>query len=165
VFGIGNPTPRICFVGEAPGYNEDRQGEPFVGDAGQLLDRIIRAMGLSRKDVYICNILKCRPPDNRRPLPDEVQNCRPFLEQQLDVLKPEIICCLGGTAAHTLLGTTESMRALRGRFFAYRDIPVMVTYHPAFLLRTPEKKREVWQDMQKLLAFLEQTVSPGGEPA
>jgi DNA polymerase len=154
VFGVGNPTPRIVFVGEAPGANEDRQGEPFVGEAGQLLTRIIEALGLARGDVYICNILKCRPPANRRPLPAEVKSCRPFLEAQLRILRPDVICCLGATAAHTLLQTEDGMGRLRGRLYEYQGVPVMCTYHPAFLLRTPEKKRDVWHDMVNMLAFL-----------
>jgi DNA polymerase len=154
VFGVGNPTPRLVFIGEAPGFHEDRSGEPFVGDAGQLLNRIIAAIGLTRADVYICNILKCRPPNNRKPLPAEVDACRRYLELQLEILRPDLICCLGGTAANTLLGRAESMSALRGRFYDYRGIPVTATYHPAYLLRTPEAKREVWDDMQRCMRFL-----------
>jgi DNA polymerase len=160
VFGTGNPTPRLLFVGEAPGFNEDRLGEPFVGDAGQLLNRIIHAMGLSRESVYILNTLKCRPPENRRPLPDEVRHCRPFLTAQLQILRPDVICCLGATAAHTLLGSTDSMGKLRGRMYEYQGIPVTCTYHPAFLLRSPEKKRDVWDDMVRLLGFLGLPVPP-----
>lgn len=154
VFGVGNPTPRLVFVGEAPGFHEDRLGEPFVGDAGQLLNRILSAMGLSREDVYICNILKCRPPNNRKPLPSEVSVCRQYLELQLDILRPDLICCLGATAASTLLERTEPMNSLRGQFFEYRGIPLMATYHPAYLLRHPEAKREVWEDMKKCMQFL-----------
>jgi DNA polymerase len=154
VFGVGHPAPRLVFIGEAPGFNEDRRGEPFVGDAGQLLNRIIAAIGLTRADVYICNILKCRPPNNRKPLPGEVDACRRYLELQLEILRPDLICCLGGTAANTLLGRAESMSALRGRFYDYRGIPLTATYHPAYLLRTPEAKREVWDDMQKCMRFL-----------
>lgn len=154
VFGCGNPIPRLVFVGEAPGFNEDRLGQPFVGDAGQLLDRIIAAMGLRREDVYICNVLKCRPPGNRKPLPAEASTCMAFLDLQLAILKPDLICCLGATAACTLLGRAEPMSALRGRFFEYCGIPLMATYHPAYLLRNPEAKREVWEDMQKCMRRL-----------
>lgn len=154
VFGVGNPTPRLVFVGEAPGFHEDRLGEPFVGDAGQLLNRIIAAIGLRREDVYICNVLKCRPPNNRKPLPAEVDACRGYLDLQLEILRPELICCLGATAACALLGRAEPMHHLRGRFFEYRGTPLMVTYHPAYLLRNPEAKREVWEDMQKCIKLL-----------
>lgn len=154
VFGSGNPIPRLVFVGEAPGFNEDRLGQPFVGDAGQLLTRIIAAMGLRREDVYICNVLKCRPPANRKPLPAEAAACMNYLELQLAILKPDLICCLGATAACTLLGRAEPMNALRGRFFDYRGIPLIATYHPAYLLRNPDAKREVWEDMQKCMRHL-----------
>jgi len=151
VFGVGNPHPRLCFLGEAPGADEDRQGEPFVGAAGQLLDKIIAACTLKREDVYILNVLKCRPPGNRTPLPDEVANCRPFFERQLEILQPEFICCLGAVAAQTLLRTTRPVGQLRGKFHAYRNSQVVVTYHPSYLLRTPEMKRHTWDDMKMLM--------------
>jgi uracil-DNA glycosylase family 4 len=151
VFGVGNPMPRLCFLGEAPGADEDRQGEPFVGRAGQLLTKIIEACGMRRQDVYILNVLKCRPPGNRTPLPHEVYNCRPFLDRQLDVLRPEFICCLGSVAAQTLLETDISIGRLRGKFHEYRAIPVLCTYHPAYLLRNPAAKKDTWNDMKLLL--------------
>lgn len=151
VFGVGNPAARLCFLGEAPGADEDRQGEPFVGRAGQLLDKIIEACTLSRQDVYILNILKCRPPGNRNPKPDEAANCREFLNRQLAILRPEFICCLGSVAAQNLLDTTESIGKLRGRFHDYNGIRVLATYHPAYLLRNPSAKRQVWDDMQVLM--------------
>jgi DNA polymerase len=151
VFGVGAMDAELCFVGEAPGADEDAQGEPFVGAAGQLLNRIIAAMGMKREEVYICNILRCRPPGNRLPLPNEASNCRPFLERQLELVRPKFMCALGACAAQNLLGTTLSIGKLRGRFHDYRGIPVMCTYHPAYLLRTPEKKRDVWEDMKRLL--------------
>jgi uracil-DNA glycosylase family 4 len=150
VFGSGNPHADLVFVGEAPGQEEDLQGEPFVGPAGQLLTRIIEAMGLSREHVYILNVIKCRPPGNRNPLPDEVASCRPILEAQLASLQPRVICALGTFAAQTLLQTQESISRLRGRFHKLGDIPVMPTYHPAYLLRTPQGKRAVWDDMQRV---------------
>jgi DNA polymerase len=153
VFGVGLVGPELCFVGEAPGADEDAQGEPFVGAAGQLLNRIIAAMGMKREEVYICNIIKCRPPGNRTPQADEAANCRTFLERQLELVRPRFLCALGSTAATYLLNTTQSIGKLRGRFHDYRGIPVLCTYHPAFLLphRSPEKKREVWEDMKRLL--------------
>jgi uracil-DNA glycosylase family 4 len=153
VFGDGKSGAELCFVGEAPGEDEDRQGIPFVGAAGQLLNRIIIGCGLKREEVYIMNILRCRPPRNRTPLPNEAANCRGFLERQMDLVGPKFICALGGCAATNLLQTTLSIGKLRGRFHDYHGIPVLVTYHPAFLLphRSPEKKREVWEDMQMLL--------------
>lgn len=154
VFGVGALDPDLCFIGEAPGADEDAQGEPFVGAAGQLLNRIIAACGMKREEVYICNILRCRPPGNRQPTADEAANCRPFLDQTLELVRPKYICCLGGTAAANLLGTTLSIGKLRGKFHDYNGIPVLCTYHPAFLLpsRSPEKKKDVWEDMKKLLA-------------
>jgi uracil-DNA glycosylase len=151
VFGVGNPNPRLCFVGEAPGADEDRLGEPFVGRAGQLLTKIIEACTLKREDVYILNVLKCRPPENRTPLPDEVANCRGYLDRQLAILQPEYICCLGGTAAQTLLSSDQSIGKLRGTFHEYNGIPVLCTYHPSYLLRNPSAKREVWEDMKVLM--------------
>jgi DNA polymerase len=154
VFGQGEPGVELCFIGEAPGADEDAQGIPFVGAAGQLLNKIIAASGLKREEVYICNVLKCRPPGNRTPLADEVANCRGFLERQLDLVKPRFICALGRSPASSLLQTSLSISKLRGKFHDYQGIPVMVTYHPAFLLphRSPEKKREVWDDMKVLMA-------------
>ena len=152
VFGQGNAYARLVFVGEAPGADEDREGEPFVGAAGQLLNRILQACTLARGDVYICNILRCRPPGNRNPLPAEAANCREHLDRQLAILQPEFICCLGTVAAQNLLGTTESIGRLRGRFHDYRGIRVLCTYHPAYLLRTPSAKRRTWEDMQRLMA-------------
>ena len=154
VFGEGNPQARIVFVGEAPGADEDRLGRPFVGRAGQLLNRIIAAMGLSRNDVYICNINKCRPPGNRNPLPAEIVACEPFLIRQLAAIAPEVICALGMIAAQTLLKTDVPIAILRGRFHSYQGIPVMPTYHPAYLLRNPEAKKHVWDDMQMVMKKL-----------
>jgi uracil-DNA glycosylase len=152
VFGVGAIDPPICFVGEAPGVTEDARGEPFVGDAGLLLNRIIIACGLKREEVYICNIIKCRPPDNRLPLPDEADNCREYLERQLELVRPKFLCALGACAAQNLLNSKLPIGRLRGRFHDYRGIPVLCTYHPAYLLRTPEKKKDVWEDMKMLLA-------------
>ena len=154
VFADGSPGAELCFIGEAPGADEDAQGLPFVGAAGQLLNKIIAACGLKREDVYICNILKCRPPGNRTPLPNEAANCRSFLERQLELVQPKFICALGGSAAMNLLQTTTPIGKLRGRFHDWKGIPVMVTYHPAYLLphRAPEKKKDVWEDMKMLLA-------------
>jgi DNA polymerase len=152
VFGVGNPYARLAFVGEAPGAEEDRQGEPFVGAAGQLLDRILQACTLGRADVYICNILRCRPPGNRNPLPAEAANCREYLDRQMAIIQPEFICCLGTVAAQNLLGRSESIGQLRGRFHDYQGIRVLCTYHPAYLLRTPSAKRKTWEDMQLLMA-------------
>jgi uracil-DNA glycosylase len=151
VFGTGNPKARLCFFGEAPGADEDRQGEPFVGAAGQLLNKIIQACTLKREDVYILNVLKCRPPQNRTPQPDETANCRAFFERQLEIIQPEFICCLGAVASQALLRTTQPLGRLRGRFHDYRGIRVMVTYHPAYLLRSPDKKRDAWEDMKMLI--------------
>jgi DNA polymerase len=154
VFGAGNPGARLAFVGEAPGYDEDLQGEPFVGAAGKLLTRIIEAMGLTRNDVYICNILKCRPPGNRNPLPEETEVCTPFLNRQLAAISPECICALGKFAAQHLHGSQTPISRLRGRFFDYNGIQVMPTYHPAYLLRNPEGKRDVWNDIQQIMKVL-----------
>ena len=154
VFGTGDPRARLVFVGEAPGYDEDIQGEPFVGAAGKLLTRIIQAMGLDRSQVYICNILKCRPPGNRNPLSDEIDQCIPFLKRQLAAVSPDCICALGKFAAQTLLETQTPISRLRGRFFEYSGIQLMPTYHPAYLLRNPEKKRDVWEDVQKIMSVL-----------
>lgn len=151
VFGEGDPHARLVFVGEAPGFEEDQTGHPFVGAAGQLLTRIIQAIQLTRQQVYICNILKCRPPGNRNPMPDEIATCLPFLKRQIAIIKPDFICALGTFAAQTLLETNKPITKLRGRFHSYQGIKVLPTYHPAFLLRHEEKKREVWEDMQKLM--------------
>ena len=158
VFGVGNPRARLCFLGEAPGADEDAQGEPFVGRAGQLLTRIIEACTLARSDVYILNVLKCRPPRNRNPLPHEVANCRGFLDRQLALIQPEFICCLGAVAAQTLLDMEMPIGRMRGRFFQYQGISVMCTYHPAYLLRNPAAKKDVWEDMKMLLARMGQPV-------
>ncbi len=160
VFGVGNPHPRIVFMGEAPGFDEDKQGEPFVGAAGQLLTRIIEnGMGLRRSDVYILNTLKCRPPNNRTPEPEEVANCRGFFEQQLDILQPEYIVCLGAVAALNVLETKLAVGRLRGRFHDYRGIKVLVTYHPAYLLRNPDDKRKTWDDIKMLMRDMGMEVS------
>jgi DNA polymerase len=151
VYGQGHPKARLMFVGEGPGQEEDRAGEPFVGAAGQLLTRIIEAIRLSRQDVYIANVVKCRPPGNRTPEPVEIATCSPFLRRQIAAIRPRLICTLGGCAAQTLLGTTEPVSRLRGRFFDYEGIRVLPTFHPAYLLRNPEKKREVWEDMKRLM--------------
>ncbi|VTR97483.1 uracil-DNA glycosylase [Tuwongella immobilis] len=153
VFGVGPVRPDICFVGEAPGADEDRSGFPFVGAAGQLLTKIIQACGLTRDEVYICNTIKCRPPGNRVPTTTERDNCRQFFEDQIAAVKPRYLVALGGTAAQNLLRTTRSVTSLRGKFHEYRGIPLLVTYHPAALLegRSPEKKRDVWEDMKMLL--------------
>lgn len=153
VFGVGSLDAELCFIGEAPGADEDRQGEPFVGAAGQLLNKIIVACGMKREEVYICNILRCRPPGNRAPKVDEAANCRGFLDRTLDLVRPKFICCLGAVAAQNLLGVTTSIGKMRGRFYDYRGMTVMCTYHPSYLLRTesPEPRRQVWEDMQRLL--------------
>ncbi len=148
VFGEGNPTADLMFVGEAPGRDEDQQGRPFVGRAGQLLTKIIEAIGLRREDVYIANILKCRPPGNRNPEPAEVAACSPFLFRQIEAIQPRVVCALGAYAARTLLGTERPISKLRGRFHEYRGRLLMPTYHPAYLLRNPGAKRPVWEDMQ-----------------
>jgi uracil-DNA glycosylase len=151
VFGSGSAKAKIIFVGEGPGFEEDQQGEPFVGPAGRLLTKIIEAINLTRGQVYIGNIVKCRPPGNRNPKPDEVKTCLPFLERQIAAIQPEFICALGSIAAQTLLNTDESISKLRGRFQHYRGIKLLPTYHPAYLLRSPEKKRDVWEDMKMLM--------------
>jgi DNA polymerase len=151
VFGVGNPQARLMFIGEGPGQEEDRAGEPFVGAAGQLLNRIIDAIKLRRQDVYIANVVKCRPPGNRLPEPDEVATCSPFLRRQIARIRPLFICTLGSCAAQTLLNTSEAVSRLRGQFFDYEGIRVLPTFHPAYLLRNPEKKREVWEDMKLLM--------------
>lgn len=155
VFADGDPKSRLLFVGEAPGADEDAQGEPFVGRAGQLLTKIIEAMGLRREDVYICNIIKCRPPNNRTPEADEIAACQPFLLQQLQAIGPKFICALGGPATQTLLQTKEPISRLRGRFHDFHGIPLLPTFHPAFLLRNPSEKKTVWEDMKLLLRHLQ----------
>jgi uracil-DNA glycosylase len=154
VFGVGNPEADLMFVGEAPGGDEDMQGIPFVGRAGQLLTKIIEAIGLRRDDVYIANVIKCRPPGNRNPDPDEVETCEPFLFRQVDVIKPKVIVALGTFAAKTLLRTQDPISRLRGRVYEYRGAKLIPTFHPAFLLRSPERKRDVWEDMKKVRALL-----------
>ncbi len=152
VFGVGNPQARLCFLGEAPGADEDRQGEPFVGRAGKLLTDIIqKGMGLDRSDVYILNILKCRPPGNRNPAPEEAANCRGFLDRQLAAIAPEFLCCLGAVAAHNLLEVNTPIGRMRGDWFDYQGIRVMCTYHPAYLLRNPAAKEDTWEDIQMLM--------------
>lgn len=155
VFGEGDINAKLVFVGEGPGYDEDQTGRPFVGKAGQLLTKIIQAMNLTREDVYICNILKCRPPGNRNPLPTEIQACIPHLIRQIRLIQPEFICALGTFAAQTLLGTDKPISKIRGSFHDYRGIRVMPTYHPSYLLRNPEKKRDVWDDIKKLMKELD----------
>ena len=167
VFGVGNPDAEIMFVGEAPGADEDAQGEPFVGRAGQLLTKIIKAMGFGREEVYIANILKCRPDvpagsfGNRAPTPREMQTCRPYLMEQIDIIKPKVIVALGAVAVEGLLGTRAPMRELRGRWESFDGTPLMITYHPAYLLRnqSPSEKRKVWEDMMLVLERLEKPVS------
>jgi len=154
VFGVGNPNADLMFVGEAPGADEDIQGEPFVGRAGQLLTKIIEAIGLTRDEVYIANVIKCRPPGNRNPEPDEVEQCEPFLFRQIDTVKPKVVVALGKFAAQCLLRTTDPITRIRGREFKYRDAILMPTYHPAYLLRTPSAKREVWEDMKRVREIL-----------
>jgi len=150
VFGTGNPKAKLIFVGEGPGRDEDFQGKPFVGLAGQLLTKIIQAIQLTREEVYIANIIKCRPPGNRNPEPDEIRTCEPFLIKQLEAIRPKLICALGTFAAQTLLKSEEKISLLRGRFHQYQGISLMPTYHPAYLLRNPNFKRDVWEDMKKI---------------
>jgi uracil-DNA glycosylase len=161
VFGGGNPAARIVFVGEAPGREEDRQGIPFVGEAGQLLDRILFAMGLKREDVYICNVEKCRPPGNRDPQPEEIEACEPFLKRQLAAIHPQVLVTLGKFAAQTLLRERTPISRLRGHWREYEGIPLMPTFHPAFLLRNPSSKRDVWTDMKKVMKKLQENQSSG----
>jgi len=155
VFGSGSPDAEVVFVGEAPGRDEDIQGQPFVGRSGQLLTKILAAIGYGRDEVFICNILKCRPPNNRDPQADEVTACEPHLKRQLAILNPRVICCLGRVAAQTLLGTDASLKRLRETVHFYEGIPVMATYHPAALLRNPGWKRETWNDVRKLKALVD----------
>src|SRR5581483_6997120 len=150
VFGAGNSRARLVFVGEGPGHDEDMQGLPFVGRAGKLLTQMIEAMGLQREDVYICNVVKCRPPENRKPEDDEVEICSPYLHRQLDVIGPKAIVCLGAVAAQTLLNTKDPISKFRGNWADLRNTRLMATYHPAYLLRNPAAKAEVWKDLQKV---------------
>jgi len=154
VFGDGNPNAELVFVGEGPGHDEDMQGLPFVGRAGKLLTQMIEAMGLQRKDVYICNVVKCRPPENRAPEKDEVAECSPFLLRQIDAIAPKVIVCLGAIAAQTLLQTARGISQFRGQWLEFRGRKLMATYHPAYLLRNPSAKGEVWKDLQKVMAVL-----------
>jgi len=154
VFGVGNPRAELVFVGEGPGHDEDVQGIPFVGRAGQLLTQMIEAMGLSRNDVYIANVVKCRPPENRTPEKDEVSTCMPFLLRQIGAIEPKVVVCLGSVAAQTLLNTNKSISRFRGEWFDFRGARLMATYHPAYLLRNPNAKPEVWADLKKVMAFL-----------
>jgi len=154
VFGDGSPKAELVFIGEGPGADEDQQGIPFVGRAGKLLTQMIEAMGLQRKDVYICNVVKCRPPENRAPEPDEVATCSPYLLRQIDVIRPKVIVCLGAVAAKTLLETTRGISQFRGQWLEWRGHKLMATYHPAYLLRNPNAKGEVWKDLQKVMAEL-----------
>jgi uracil-DNA glycosylase len=154
VFGDGNPKAELVFVGEGPGADEDAQGLPFVGRAGKLLTQMIEAMGLQRRDVYICNVVKCRPPENRAPEPDEVATCSPYLLRQIDTIRPKVIVCLGATAAKTILNTTRGISQFRGEWLEWRGHKLMATYHPAYLLRNPPAKADVWKDLQKVMAEL-----------
>jgi len=158
VFGSGNPDADLMFVGEAPGEEEDLQGQPFVGRAGQLLTKMIEAMKLRREDVYIANVLKCRPPNNRTPLPSEMEQCKPYLDRQIALIRPKIICALGRVAAQALLNTGEGLNRLRGTFHDYRGVKVLVTYHPAALLRNPQWKTQSWDDLQKVRYELDGTI-------
>lgn len=160
VFGIGSSVAELMFVGEAPGEDEDRQGEPFVGRAGQLLTRIIESIGFTRDQVYIANVIKCRPPGNRNPEPDEVARCEPFLFRQIDVVKPKVIVALGKFAAQSLLKSPDPITRLRGRVFAYRGASLVPTFHPAYLLRNPSAKRDVWDDMKKVRGILQESSAP-----
>lgn len=163
VFGVGNPHADLMFVGEAPGADEDEQGIPFVGRAGQLLTNMIKAMGLGREDVYIANVIKCRPPGNRTPEREECETCSPFLLRQIDVVRPKIIVALGAVAAKSLLQINDSMANLRGRTYDFRNTKLIVTYHPAYLLRDPRQKKEAWKDLQKVMQFLGLPVSSARE--
>jgi uracil-DNA glycosylase len=154
VFGEGNEKATLMLIGEGPGYDEDVQGRPFVGKAGQLLTKILQSINLPREEVYIANIIKCRPPQNRNPEPDEIESCHPFLMKQINVIQPKIICALGTFSAQTLLKTDVKISALRGKFYDLEGIKVIPTYHPAFLLRNPERKREVWEDMKKIVELM-----------
>jgi uracil-DNA glycosylase len=165
VFGDGNPKAELVFVGEGPGADEDAQGLPFVGRAGKLLTQMIEAMGLQRKDVYICNVVKCRPPENRQPEEDEVKACSPFLMRQIDTIAPKVIVCLGATAAKTLLQTNRGISQFRGEWLEFRGRKLLATYHPAYLLRNPPAKSEVWKDLQKVMTVLGLEVKKGKSSA
>jgi uracil-DNA glycosylase family 4 len=165
VFGDGNPKAELVFVGEGPGRDEDAQGLPFVGRAGKLLTQMIEAMGLQRSDVYICNVVKCRPPENRLPEPDEIKTCSPFLLRQLDVIDPKVIVCLGACSAQTLLETNRGISHFRGQWLDFRGRKLMATYHPAYLLRNPAAKADVWKDLQKVMAELGLAVKKGSSAA
>ncbi|HQN19335.1 MAG TPA: uracil-DNA glycosylase [Syntrophobacteraceae bacterium] len=154
VLGVGSPQAKLVFVGEGPGFDEDQQGQPFVGKAGKLLDKMILALGFTREEVYIANVVKCRPPNNRTPLPDEIQTCSPFLFRQLEAIAPQVICALGACAAQTLLGASHSISSLRGKKLAWRGIPLVCTFHPAYLLRNPSQKAATWQDLLVVYAIL-----------
>ncbi|HEV2614802.1 MAG TPA: uracil-DNA glycosylase [Gammaproteobacteria bacterium] len=154
VFGTGNRQARVMFIGEAPGAEEDKQGKPFVGRAGQLLTQMLRAVGFSRDDVFIANILKCRPPNNRDPQADEVEQCTPYLKEQIELIKPDVLVALGRIASHFLLNTTTSLSKLRGQVFKFNNTPLLVTYHPAYLLRTPADKAKAYEDLKKIQEFL-----------
>jgi DNA polymerase len=158
VFGVGNPDADLMFVGEAPGADEDVKGEPFVGRAGQLLTKIIEAIGLKREDVYIANVIKCRPPQNRNPEPDEVDTCEPFLFRQIDAIKPKVVVALGSFAARALLRTQDPISRLRGRVYEYRGAKLIPTFHPAYLLRNPSSKKEVWEDMKLVRSLLKSEI-------
>jgi DNA polymerase len=160
VFGVGDPAARLMFVGEGPGADEDRQGEPFVGRAGQLLTRIIESMGLQRAEVYIANVVKCRPPENRTPQTDEITTCSPFMFQQILAIRPRVLVCLGTPATQTVLGTRSTITRLRGRFHDVAGIRIMPTFHPAYLLRNPAAKKDVWEDMKKVMACLKSEGRP-----
>jgi DNA polymerase len=161
VFGVGNPHATLMLIGEAPGADEDAQGEPFVGRAGQLLNKILEAIGFRREEVYICNILKCRPPGNRKPAAEEVDQCIPYLRKQIALVRPKLILCLGLTAAENLLQTSESLGKLRGKILQYEETPLMVTYHPAALLRNPNWKRPAWEDVQAARKLHDELVAKG----
>ena len=165
VFGVGNPRADIMFVGEAPGADEDQQGEPFVGRAGQLLNNMISAMGIRREDIYIANIIKCRPPGNRTPEREECDTCSPFLMRQIEVVKPKIIVALGAVAAKTLLGVNDAMINLRGKIYDFRNTKLAVTYHPAYLLRDPRQKKEAWKDLQMVMKYLDMSVPTKENPS
>ena len=155
VYGVGNPSADLMFIGEAPGHDEDLQGEPFVGRAGQLLTDIIKAMKLTRDDVYIANVIKCRPPENRNPEPDELEACHPYIQRQVEIIQPKVIVTLGRFALQSLTGKAYGISSVRGQWLDYNGVKVMPTYHPAYLLRTPSAKKEVWADMKKVIAELE----------
>jgi len=160
VFGVGSDSAEVMFVGEAPGADEDIQGEPFVGRAGQLLTKMIEAMGFKRSEVYIANVLKCRPPNNRNPEPDEIEQCQPFLFRQIASIQPKVIIALGAFAARTLLETNDPISRLRGRVYSYRGAKLIPTFHPSFLLRSPGYKREAWEDLKKALTVLDREPPP-----